>query len=80
MPTPHMTSFCPQLLRHQPAEFRRAVLPKLKANIDAAPGGPSDVRRWSTTAPSGDQGKNQLYGEQTSSARPGRGLTEAPMV
>jgi hypothetical protein len=65
------------MVQHQPAEFRRAVLPKLKANIDAAQADPGTYAMVYDRTQR-DQGKNQLYGEQLECA-PGKGLTEAPM-
>ena len=65
------------MVQHQSPEFRRAVLPKLKANVDlgqAEPGTYAAVYDRSQR----DQGKNQLYGEQLECAS-GKALEEAPM-
>jgi hypothetical protein len=50
------------MVQHQPAEFRRVVLPKLKANVDA---GQADPGSYATVydRTQRDQGKNQLYGQ-----------------
>ena len=65
------------MVQHQPAAFRLAVLPKLKANVDAGqaePGSYATVYDRSQR----DQGKNQLYGQQLECAT-GKALEVAPM-
>ena len=65
------------MVQHQSPEFRRAVLPKLKANVDlgqAEPGTYATVYDRTQR----DQGKNQLYGEQLECAS-GKALEEAPI-
>ena len=64
------------MVQHQPAEFRRQVLPKLKANVD---GGQADPGYYAMVYDRAqrDQGKNQLYGEQLECAS-GKALEEAP--
>ena len=65
------------MVQHQSPEFRRAVLPKLKANVDlgqAEPGTYAAVYDRTQR----DQGKNQLYGEQLECAS-GKALEEAPI-
>jgi hypothetical protein len=50
------------MIQHQSPEFRRKVLPKLKANVDAGqadPGSYAMVFDRSQT----DTGKKQMYGE-----------------
>jgi hypothetical protein len=51
------------MVQHQPAEFRLAVLPKLKANVDA---GQADPASFATVydRTQRDRGKPQLYGQQ----------------
>ena len=51
------------MVQHQPPAFRRAVLPKLKANVDA---GQADSGMYAMVydRTQRDQGKNQLYGQQ----------------
>ncbi|MET1084088.1 MAG: DUF6624 domain-containing protein [Burkholderiales bacterium] len=65
------------MVQHQPAEFRRAVLPKLKANVDV---GQADPATYATVYDRSqrDQGKNQLYGEQLECTS-GKALKEAPI-
>jgi hypothetical protein len=64
------------MVQHQPAEFRRQVLPKLKANVD---GGQADPGYYAMVYDRAqrDQGKNQLYGEQLECTS-GKALQEAP--
>jgi hypothetical protein len=65
------------MVQHQPPAFRLAVLPKLKANVDAGqaePGSYATVYDRSQR----DQGKNQLYGQQLECAT-GKALEVAPM-
>ena len=65
------------MVQHQPAEFRRAVLPKLKANVDV---GQADPGTYATVYDRSqrDQGKNQFYGEQLECTS-GKALEEAPI-
>ena len=65
------------MVQHQPAEFRRAVLPKLKANVDV---GQADPGTYATVYDRSqrDQGKNQFYGEQLECTT-GKALEEAPI-
>ena len=65
------------MVQHQPAEFRRAVLPKLKANVDVGQADPGTYAAVYDRSQR-DQGKNQLYGEQLECAS-GKALDEAPM-
>ena len=65
------------MVQHQPPAFRRAVLPKLKANVDAGqaePGSYATVYDRSQR----DQGKNQLYGQQLECAA-GKAFEVAPI-
>lgn len=66
------------MVQHQPAEFRRAVLPKLKANVDSGQADPGAYAKVYDRTQR-DQGKNQLYGEQLECAS-GKPLTEAPIA
>ena len=65
------------MVQHQSPEFRSAVLPKLKANVDA---GQADPGTYATVydRTQRDQGKNQLYGEQLECSRE-KTLEVAPM-
>lgn len=65
------------MVQHQSAEFRQAVLPKLKSNVDAgqADGGTYAMMYDRSQR---DQGKKQLYGEQLE-CKQGRELSEAPI-
>ena len=65
------------MVQHQSPEFRRAVLPKLKANVDV---GQADPATYATVYDRSqrDQGKNQLYGEQLECTS-GKALEEAPI-
>jgi hypothetical protein len=65
------------MVQHQSPEFRRAVLPKLKANVDAGQG---DAGTYAMVydRTQRDQGKRQLYGEQLECS-PGKPLVEAPI-
>lgn len=49
------------MVQHQPAAFRAAVLPKLKANVDAGQADPGSYAMVYDRTQR-DQGKNQLYG------------------
>ncbi len=65
------------MVQHQAPEFRQAVLPKLKANVDAGQG---DAGMYAMVydRTQRDQGKKQLYGEQLECTTGGR-LSEAPI-
>jgi hypothetical protein len=65
------------MVQHQSADFRSAVLPKLKANVDA---GQAEAGAYAMVydRTQRDQGRNQLYGEQLECAS-GKALEEAPM-
>lgn len=65
------------MVQHQPAEFRREVLPKLKTNVDGGQADPAFYAMVYDRAQR-DQGKNQLYGEQLECAS-GKALEEAPI-
>ena len=65
------------MVQHQPPEFRLAVLPKLKANVDAGQGEPGTYAMVYDRTQR-DQGKNQLYGQQLECAT-GRALEVAPI-
>ncbi len=65
------------MVQHQPAEFRRAVLPKLKANVDAGQADPG-MYAMVYDRTQRDQGRNQLYGEQLECAT-GHALDVAPI-
>jgi hypothetical protein len=65
------------MVQHQPPEFRRAVLPKLKANVDTGQADPGSYAMvYDRTLR--DQGKNQLYGQQLECV-PGSGFDVAPI-
>ena len=65
------------MVQHQPPAFREAVLPKLKANVDAGQGEPASYATvYDRTQ--GDQGKNQLYG-QNFVCSSGKALDAAPI-
>jgi hypothetical protein len=65
------------MVQHQPPEFRLAVLPKLKANVDAGQG---ELGTYAMVydRTQRDQGKNQLYGQQLECAS-GKTLDVAPI-
>jgi Family of unknown function (DUF6624) len=65
------------MVQHQPPAFREAVLPKLKANVDA---GQAEPGSYATVydRTQRDQGKNQLYG-QNFECSSGKALDAAPM-
>lgn len=65
------------MVQHQSPEFRRAVLPKLKSNVEAGQG---DAGTYAMVydRTQRDQGKKQFYGEQLECA-PGKPLSEAPI-
>jgi hypothetical protein len=65
------------MVQHQPAEFRRAVLSKVKANVDAGQTDPG-MYAMAYDRTQRDQGKNQLYGEQLECAS-GTALEVAPI-
>jgi hypothetical protein len=65
------------MVQHQPPEFRLAVLPNLKANVDAGEGEPGTYAMvYDRTLR--DQGKNQLYGQQLECGS-GKALDVAPI-
>jgi hypothetical protein len=65
------------MVQHQAPEFRQAVLPKLKSNVDAGQGdGGTYAMVYDRTQRDG--GKKQFYGEQLECS-PGRSLSEAPI-
>lgn len=65
------------MVQHQAPEFRQAVLPKLKSNVDACQG---DAGAYAMVydRTQRDMGKKQLYGEQLECLA-GRALSEAPI-
>ena len=65
------------MVQHQSPEFRRAVLPKLKSNVD---GGQADAGNYAMVydRTQRDQGKKQLYGTQLECLS-GQTLSEAPI-
>ena len=65
------------MVQHQPPAFRLAVLPKLKANVDAGQGEPGSYAMVYDRTQR-DQGRNQLYGEQLECAS-GKALEVAPI-
>ena len=65
------------MVQHQPAEFRRAVMPKLKANVDAGQADPAYYAMVYDRTQR-DQDKNQLYGQQLECAT-GKTLDLAPI-
>ena len=65
------------MVQHQSAEFRRVVLPKLKANVDAGQADPAEYASVYDRTQR-DQGENQLYGEQLECAT-GKALSEPPI-
>ena len=65
------------MVQHQPPEFRLAVLPKLKANVDAGQADPGTFAMVYDRTQR-DQGKNQLYGQQLECAT-GKALDVAPI-
>ena len=65
------------MVQHQSPEFRLAVLPKLKANVDAGQAEPGTYAKVYDRTQR-DQGKNQLYGEQLECAT-GKTLELAPI-
>ncbi len=65
------------LVQHQPPEFRSAVLPGLKANLDLDQA-ESDAYAMVYDRTQRDQGKNQLYGQALECAA-GKTLEVAPM-
>jgi hypothetical protein len=50
------------MIQHQPPEFRRQVLPKLKANVDAGQGD-AEVYAMMYDRAANDEGRSQRYGE-----------------
>ena len=65
------------MVQHRSAEFRRVVLPKLKANVDAGQADPAEYASVYDRTQR-DQGLNQLYGEQLECTT-GKALSEAPI-
>jgi hypothetical protein len=65
------------MVQHQPPEFRRAVLPKLKLNVDAGQADPGAYAMVYDRTQR-DQGRNQLYGEQLECTT-GKSLDLAPI-
>lgn len=65
------------MVQHQAPDFRLAVLPKLKANVDAGQGEPGAYAMVYDRTQR-DQGRNQLYGQQLECAK-GKALDVAPM-
>jgi hypothetical protein len=65
------------MVQHQAPEFRQAVLPQLKSNVDASQG---DAGTYTMVydRTQRDGGKKQLCGEQLECS-PGRSLSEAPI-
>jgi hypothetical protein len=64
------------MVQHQSPDFRTAVLPKLKANVDAGQAEPG-MYAMVYDRTQRDQGRNQLYGEALECAS-GKPLVEAP--
>jgi hypothetical protein len=62
---------------HQPPKFRLAVLPKLKANVDAGQAEPGTYAMVYDRTQR-DQGKNQLYAQQLECTS-GKALDVAPI-
>jgi len=58
------------IVQHQAPEFRRAVLPKLKANVDAGQAAPG-VYALVYDRTQRDEGRNQLYGQQLECTKAG---------
>jgi hypothetical protein len=65
------------MVQHQPPEFRLAVLPKLKANVDAGQADPGTYAMVYDRTQR-DQGKNQVYGQALECAA-GKALEVAPI-
>ena len=65
------------MVQHQSPEFRLAVLPKLKANVDAGQGEPGTYAMVYDRTQR-DQGKKQLYGQQFECGS-GNALVVAPI-
>ena len=65
------------MVQHQPPEFRAAVLPKLKAYVDAGQADPASFAMVYDRTQR-DQGKNQRYGQQLECAT-GNTLAVAPI-
>jgi hypothetical protein len=65
------------MVQHQPPEFRLAVLPKLKANVNAGQADPGTYAMVYDRTQR-DQGKNQLYGQALECAA-GKTLEVAPI-
>jgi hypothetical protein len=65
------------MVQHQPPEFRLAVLPRLRANVDAGQADPATFAMVYDRTQR-DQGKNQLYGQQLECVI-GKALNVAPL-
>jgi hypothetical protein len=66
------------MIQHQPPEFRRKALPKLKANVDAGQADAGNYTKMYDRALR-DEGRNQLYGEQLECNDANPELREAPI-
>jgi len=66
------------MIQHQPPEFRRKALPKLKANIDV---GQADAGSYAMVYDRSqrDEGRNQLYGQNLECNETNPELHEAPI-
>jgi hypothetical protein len=66
------------MIQHQPAEFRRKALPRLKANVDA---GQADASSYAMVYDRSqrDDGRNQLYGQNLECTEASPELREAPI-
>ena len=66
------------MIQHQPAEFRRKALPKLKANVDA---GQADAASYALVYDRAqrDEGRNQLYGANLECSDASPELHESPI-
>jgi uncharacterized protein DUF6624 len=66
------------MIQHQPAEFRKKALPKLKASVDA---GQADASSYATVYDRSqrDDGRNQLYGQYLECNDTSPELHEAPI-
>lgn len=65
------------MVQHQPPQFRLAVLPKLKSNLDAGQADPATYAMVYDRTQR-DQGKEQLYGQQLECST-GKALDVAPI-
>src|SRR6266853_273502 len=66
------------MIQHQPPEFRRKALPKLKANVDAGEADAGNYTKMYDRAQR-DEGRNQRYGEQLECIDANPELREAPI-